>query len=647
MADQFIALPVEGPQIQDEGSVVVPEAGVLNFVGAGVTVTSTSPGVATITIPGGGTGTVTAVTASSPLQSSGGTTPNISFINQSANVVLAGPTSGGAAAPTFRSLVAADISPLFGNLTDAGTDGIVITGGTGSVLGAGTSIAQHVADSTHNGYLSSTDFNTFNGKQSTLTIGAFNNTSTANGLDITANVLSLHAADGTNPGAVSTTTQTFAGNKTFSGTVAISPASTTALTVNSTSFIVDSTNNALGVGVAPSSAAVIDIVNNSGTNKAVQETAYGSNAGFRTRRATGTLASPTASLTNDVIGFFSARGYGATGFAAASTGVLNMTAMETFTDTSMKTDAIIQATPTGSVTSAEAFRVSSTGVTLGPQGASTGTHFINGGLNFKISSSITSNTTLDGSYNIVKASAAGGSFVITLPTAVGIDGRTYTIIRTDSTVANNIQIVGTSSQTIAGFLSDWLLTQYSSLRLISDGANWQLLSANRIPYLLTSTSDTLTASVTGTTDTAFAGSFTFPANYFESGRRIQFSSGIVLTSSAAPPTMIPRAKFQKAGPVLVTVAVSSAQTPQTGQTGVGSGAILDISPITALSATASMETAIIASDGAAGTFSRNNTAQAVTMDTTAAQTLLLTNTYSANTAGNSITMRKYIINFCN
>lgn len=52
-----------------------------------------------------------------------------------------------------------------GDLTAPGTDGIAVTGGSSSVLGSGTSIAQHVADSTHNGYLSSTDWNTFNGKQ--------------------------------------------------------------------------------------------------------------------------------------------------------------------------------------------------------------------------------------------------------------------------------------------------------------------------------------------------------------------------------------------------------------------------------------------------------------------------------------------------
>lgn len=66
------------------------------------------------------TGTVTSVRvqASSPLTSSASaassTTLNttIGFANQSANLVLAGPSSGSAAAPTFRSLVAADIPTI-------------------------------------------------------------------------------------------------------------------------------------------------------------------------------------------------------------------------------------------------------------------------------------------------------------------------------------------------------------------------------------------------------------------------------------------------------------------------------------------------------------------------------------------------------
>ena len=72
---------------------------------------------------------VTAVSASSPLQSSGGTTPSISFAAQSANKILAGPTSGVAATPTFRTLVAGDIPALSyePSLGNPASDGYVLS----------------------------------------------------------------------------------------------------------------------------------------------------------------------------------------------------------------------------------------------------------------------------------------------------------------------------------------------------------------------------------------------------------------------------------------------------------------------------------------------------------------------------------------
>ena len=177
---------------------------------------------------GGGSGTVTSVgladgstspiyaISGSPVTTSG--TLTFTLNTQTANYVFAGPTSGGAAQPSFRALVAGDLpsgtgtvtsvsvvsanglagtvanatttpaitlsttinaavlagngtaisAATLGNLTDAGTDGITVTGGTGAVIGSGTSLSQRVADTTHNGYLSSTDWNTFNGKQSAL-----------------------------------------------------------------------------------------------------------------------------------------------------------------------------------------------------------------------------------------------------------------------------------------------------------------------------------------------------------------------------------------------------------------------------------------------------------------------------------------------
>lgn len=56
-------------------------------------------------------------------------------------------------------------SIISANLTAAGTDGIAITGGTGSMLSA-ASIAQSKATSSQNGYLASADFTTFSAKGS-------------------------------------------------------------------------------------------------------------------------------------------------------------------------------------------------------------------------------------------------------------------------------------------------------------------------------------------------------------------------------------------------------------------------------------------------------------------------------------------------
>jgi hypothetical protein len=113
-----------------------------------------------------------------------------------------------------------------GNLTDAGTDGITVTGGTGAVVGSGTSIAQHVSDSTHNGYLSSADWSTFNGKQNALTFGNFTDVGT-DGITVTGGTGSVigsgtsiaqHVADSTHNGYLSSTDWSTFNNK-GSGTV--------------------------------------------------------------------------------------------------------------------------------------------------------------------------------------------------------------------------------------------------------------------------------------------------------------------------------------------------------------------------------------------------------------------------------------------
>jgi hypothetical protein len=78
-ADPLVAVGGEGGAIavEEEGVEVTPIATTLNFVGAGVTASLTSPGVVEVNVPGGGG--VTLVTGTAPIASSGGATPDISI----------------------------------------------------------------------------------------------------------------------------------------------------------------------------------------------------------------------------------------------------------------------------------------------------------------------------------------------------------------------------------------------------------------------------------------------------------------------------------------------------------------------------------------------------------------------------------------
>jgi hypothetical protein len=114
----------------------------VSLTGAGTTaITGTYPNF-TVTSNDQYTGTVTGVTGTSPVVSSGGTTPAISlasgygdtqnpYASKTANYVLAAP-NGSAGVPTFRAIVAADIPTLNQNTTgSAGSVANALTIGTG------------------------------------------------------------------------------------------------------------------------------------------------------------------------------------------------------------------------------------------------------------------------------------------------------------------------------------------------------------------------------------------------------------------------------------------------------------------------------------------------------------------------------------
>jgi hypothetical protein len=75
---------------------------------------------------------------------------------------------------------------------------------------------------------------------------------------------------------------------------------------------------------------------------------------------------------------------------------------------------------------------------------------------------------------VIIADATSSAFNVTLPTAVGVTGQTYTIKRINSG-ANIVTIATTSSQTIDGSTTAPIKLQYQSLTVVSDGANWHII----------------------------------------------------------------------------------------------------------------------------------------------------------------------------
>lgn len=230
------------------GSVALTLATVNSNVGSFTNASFTVNAKGLITAASSGTAPVTSISIATANgfagSSGGGTTPILTL-----STTITGILQGNGTAISAATL---------GNFTDVGTDGIVVTNGASAVLGSGTSIAQHVADSTHNGYLSSTDWSTFNGKGSgsvtsvAMTVPAFlsiagSPVTTTGTLAVTLSGTALPIANG-GTGVTSVTTaataSAFAGwdaNKNLSANSLLDGYTTTATAAGTTTLVVGST----------------------------------------------------------------------------------------------------------------------------------------------------------------------------------------------------------------------------------------------------------------------------------------------------------------------------------------------------------------------------------------------------------------------
>lgn len=199
----------------------------------------------------------------------------------------------------------------FGNLTEATSSVLSITGGTGAVIGSGTSIQVTQATTSTSGYLSSTDWNTFNNKQTAslldgkVWIGNGSNVATAVTLtgDVTtsnAGVTAIGANKVTNSQLATVATATFKG-RTTAGTGNVEDLTATQATALLNAMVGDSgSGGTKGLAPAPSAgdAAANKFLKADGTWATVSAASGG---GFTTYANENISASGTVSLSTTVM----------------------------------------------------------------------------------------------------------------------------------------------------------------------------------------------------------------------------------------------------------------------------------------------------------------------------------------------------------
>ena len=303
----------------------------------------------------GSGGTITSVTATAPIASSGGFTPNISinaaygdtvnpYAAKTANYVLAGPTSGAAAVPAFRALVAADIPSLpYGSGTVTSVAALAL-GTTGTDLSSTVAnstttpvITLNVptASATNRGALSSTDWTTFNNKGSG-TVTSVTGTSPVVSSGGTTPAISMPAATTSvsgyltstdwntfnNKGSGTVTSVSFTGGIITVATGTTTPAFTVAGTSGGIPYFASGTTWA-------SSAALTQygVVYGGGAGAAPVATAAGTTGQVLTATTGGapTWASPATSGTVTSVSVVSANGFAGTVATATTTPAITLT----------------------------------------------------------------------------------------------------------------------------------------------------------------------------------------------------------------------------------------------------------------------------------------------------------------------------------
>jgi hypothetical protein len=237
-------------------------------------------------------------------------------------------TIGGA--KTFSSTIGASNFSGSSSGTNTGDITVATFGSTPTANGAslsGQALALQPADGTHPGLLTSgtqtiggaktfsaaiSASNLSNTNTGDITLAAVGSTPGANGASLSSQVLTLQPADGTNPGLLTSGTQTIGGAKTFSAAISASNLSNT----NTGDITVGTFGSTPTANGASLSSQVLTLQPADGTNPGLLTTAAQTLAGAKTF-STGVIL-PTSGGTGATLNYYETTTH-ATAFSGAAT----------------------------------------------------------------------------------------------------------------------------------------------------------------------------------------------------------------------------------------------------------------------------------------------------------------------------------------